>query len=109
MENVKIAQTSELSPGSKKLVSLEGKVILLANIDGTYYAVDNTCPHMGGSLYEGDLEGSNIVCPRHGSIFDIRTGKVVQSGKILFLKVKVNDIRRYPVIVEGSDIYIEVK
>lgn len=108
MAYIKAAQTNELLPGNKKKVLLEEKEILLANIQGTYYAIDNTCPHMGGSLADGTLEGSQIICPKHGSIFDVRTGQVVQSGKILFIKVKVNDLQRYPVKVEGTDILIEI-
>jgi 3-phenylpropionate/trans-cinnamate dioxygenase ferredoxin subunit len=108
MEYVKVAQISELGVGSKKKISVEGKEILLTNIQNSYYAVDNTCPHMGGSLYDGNLEGSYISCPKHGSVFDVKTGKVVESGKLLFIKVKVHDIRSYPVKIEGSDIMIGI-
>ena len=106
MEYIKVAQTTDLTAGSKKKISWQGKEILLANIEGAYYAIDNTCPHMGGSLYEGDLEGSHIICPRHGSIFDVKTGKVVQPGKLFFIKVKVHDIQSYPVKIEGTDIML---
>ena len=108
MKYVKVAQTTELSTGSKKRITVEGKEILLANIQNSYYAIDNTCPHMGGSLYEGKLEDSHIVCPKHGSIFDIKTGKVVQRGKLLFLNVKVHDLHSYPVQIEGTDIMLGV-
>ena len=54
------------------------KEILLTNIQDSYYAVENKCPHMGGSLYEGELKGNLIICPKHGSMFDITNGKVFQ-------------------------------
>ncbi len=109
MKLVKITQTTELSEGNKKKISLEDKEILLVNIENTYYAIDNKCPHMGGSLYDGTLEGSNVVCPRHGSIFDVKTGKNIQGAKIAFVKIKVNDVQSYPVKVEGNDILIEME
>lgn len=108
MEYIKVAQTSDLAQGSKKTIRLEDKIILLVNIENNFYAIDNTCPHMGGSLYDGNLEENNIICPRHGSAFDVTTGKNVQNAKILFLKFKVADVLSYPVKVEGSDILIGI-
>ena len=61
---------------------------------------------MGGSLYEGNLDGTHIVCPKHGSIFDVTTGQVVQSGKLFLIKVKVHDVQSYPVKIEGADLLI---
>ena len=109
MKYVKAAQAIELGPGNKKKVSLEGKEILLTNINDSYYAVDNTCTHMGGSLYEGDLDGSHIVCPKHGSIFDVMTGEVITRGKLFFINVKVHNLQSYPVKIEGNDIMIGIE
>lgn len=109
MKYVKVAQINELPAGNKKKIILENKTILLTNIQGNYYAMDNTCPHMGGSLYDGSLNGNNIACPKHGSVFDVRTGKVVHKGKILFVKVKVNDVAIYPVKIEDTDILIGIE
>lgn len=109
MKLVKIAQTAELSAGNKKKISLDDKEILLVNIDNTYYAINNKCPHMGGSLYDGTLEGSTVVCPRHGSMFDVKTGKNIQGAKIAFVKINVRDVESYPVKVEGNDILIEIE
>lgn len=103
-----VAQTTELGAGGKKKISLENKEILLTNIQNEYYAIDNTCPHMGGSLYEGKLDGRHIVCPRHGSVFDVTTGKVIQRGKLFLMKVKVHDLYCYPVKIEGTNIMIGV-
>lgn len=109
MKYIVVAKTTELSRGEKTKVTLENKEILLVNIKGAYYAVDNKCPHMGGSLYDGNLEGSNIVCPKHGSKFDVQTGKVTQSGKMLFINVKVRNLHTYPVKIEGTDILVGIK
>lgn len=106
MRYVKVAETSEIEPGGKKKISVENRVILLANLNGNFHAIDNTCPHMGGSLSDGRLEGTHIVCPRHGSVFDVTTGKAVKEGKLLFIKAKIHDLRSYPVKVDGTDIYI---
>ena len=82
---------------------------MLTKIDGSYYAIDNTCSHMGGSLYDGKLEGANAVCPRHGSVFDVRTGKVVRDGKILLKKVQVTDLKSYPVQIEEGEILLGIE
>jgi 3-phenylpropionate/trans-cinnamate dioxygenase ferredoxin subunit len=84
-------------------------VILLTKIQDEYYAIDNKCPHMGGSLYDGDLDGNNITCPRHGSVFDVRTGKSLKAAKIAFVKIKVDDTPAYPVEIEGDDILIALE
>lgn len=109
MKYVKVAKTNELNAGEKKKISLEGKEILMTNIQNSYYAIENTCPHMGGSLYEGKLNGNHIICPKHGSIFDVTTGKVIQSGKLFFLKVKVHDLHSYPIKIEGTDILLGIE
>lgn len=108
MNYIIIAQTDDLKNGEKKKVSLKDKEILLVNVQNNYYAVDNSCPHMGGSLYEGKLDGANIICPKHGSVFDTKTGKVVEAGRLFLLKVKVKDLKTYALKIEGSDILIGI-
>ena len=109
MRYVKIAQTSEIKDGEKKKVQAGDKVLLLTQMGDTYYAIDNRCPHMGGSLYDGVLNGSTVTCPRHGSVFDVRTGAVIQRGKLAFIQVKVGDVHAYPVKVEGTDILADIE
>ena len=108
MHYIKVAETNELKDGDKKKITLDDKTVLLAKIDGTYYALDNKCPHMGGSLGDGELEGYNIVCPRHGSAFDVRNGRLAKEGKLAFIKVKTKDAKSYPIKIEGNDILIEI-
>ena len=71
---VKAGSTGEFQNGSKKKVNLEGKEIMLARVGDNYYAIANVCPHMGGNLSNGKLEGTIITCPRHGSQFDVTDG-----------------------------------
>ena len=76
-EFVRVAGTGEVAPGKKKLVRLDDEQILLVNLEGTYYAVDGVCPHALASLNIGQLQGDEIVCPVHGSTFNVKTGEVV--------------------------------
>jgi 3-phenylpropionate/trans-cinnamate dioxygenase ferredoxin subunit len=72
---VKVASVSEIPPGGRKLVEVEGRPIAVFNTGGEFYAIDDVCTHDGGPLAEGELCGSEIQCPRHGARFDVRTGK----------------------------------
>ncbi len=109
MEFIKVANTNQLNPGEKMKITYHGKDILLTNLANSYYAIDNSCSHMGGSLAEGTLEGTHIICPRHGSVYDVTNGKLVQSGKLLFIKVKATDLHSYPVKTEGTDLFIGIE
>lgn len=106
MDYIKVAQTNEVKNGEKKIITINNKVLMITNIQGTYYAIDNKCPHMGGSLFDGNLDGYHITCPKHGSVFDVRTGKIVKNGKIAFINLKVKDTHAYPVRIEDSSILI---
>lgn len=109
MDYVKVAKVGDLRPGAKQLVVVGGKEIMLVNVDGTFFAVANRCPHMGGSLSDGKLEGTQITCPRHGSVFDVTTGKVLERGTLFFLKVKVSDVETYPVKLDDDDLLLGVE
>ncbi|MFQ5786987.1 MAG: Rieske (2Fe-2S) protein [Thermodesulfobacteriota bacterium] len=98
---VEVAKTNELEPGQGKLVEVEGKEIALFNCDGSYYAIDNECTHVGGPLCEGDLEGEKVTCPWHGAEFNIKTGEV------LALPAE-ESVKSYRVKVDGDSIKIEV-
>jgi 3-phenylpropionate/trans-cinnamate dioxygenase ferredoxin component len=108
MEYRKVAGVAELPPNKMIKVVVSGKEVLLANVYGTYYAIANKCTHMGGSLVDGSLNGSTVTCPRHGSRFDLKTGKNVGEAKIGFIKVKPKDEPIYAVKVEGDDILVGI-
>jgi nitrite reductase (NADH) small subunit len=69
-----VARTQHLPVGGRALVSFGAREVALFNVEGVVYAVDNCCPHRGGPLSEGDLEGSLVYCPLHAWNFDLRTG-----------------------------------
>ena len=74
MAFTKAATLAELPPGQAKQVTLNGKAVGLFNVGGTVYAIDDTCPHRGAPLWEGDLEGKEVTCPWHGARFDVTSG-----------------------------------
>jgi 3-phenylpropionate/trans-cinnamate dioxygenase ferredoxin component len=108
MEYIKVAETAAVLAGKMLRVQVSGKDILLANLDGVYYAINNRCTHMGGSLADGSLEGGSVRCPRHGACFDIKTGKALGAAKIAFVKMQVKDEETFPVRVDGSAILVGV-
>jgi 3-phenylpropionate/trans-cinnamate dioxygenase ferredoxin subunit len=99
VEYLEIAPASELPNGERLFVEIEGKAIVVFNIAGQFFAIGDVCTHDNGPLGDGDLEGFNIVCPRHGGEFDVRTGKVQQMPAVV-------DIPAYPVRVAGGMIQI---
>ena len=95
IEYVDIAPVTELPPGERLFVEIEGTPIVIFNIAGQFYAIADVCSHDDGPVGEGDLEGYCIVCPRHGAEFDVRTGKVISMPAVV-------DIPAYPVrVVDG--------
>ena len=106
MEYIRVADTAELPLNRMILVVVDGKKVLLANVDGSYYAIANKCTHLGGSLSKGTLEGGIVTCPRHGAKFDVKTGQSVGDAKIGFIKMGVKDEVKYSVKVEGTDIFV---
>lgn len=112
---IKVGVTSDFADGAKKKVSANGQEIMLARVGTNYYALANRCPHMGGDLSMGTLEGTVITCPRHGSQFDIKDGKNRRwtnwPGPVKALAGIVKSPRpaqTFKVKVEGNDISIEV-
>lgn len=99
---VKVAKTSELAPGEKKLVEVNGRPVALFNLDGEYYAIEDVCTHDGGPLAEGDVFGEEIECPRHGARFNIKTGLATRMPAF-------EPVDPYEVKVEGEDILIRAE
>lgn len=73
-EWVTVAKVGELAPGEWRTVDVDGAPIAVFNLDGKYYAIEDVCTHDGGRLTGGKVEGEEIVCPRHGARFCIKTG-----------------------------------
>jgi nitrite reductase/ring-hydroxylating ferredoxin subunit len=97
----KAAATSEVPNGSMKQVSVGGMDVMLANVNGTFYALSNKCTHAGGPLAKGKLDGFVVQCPLHGSKFDVRTGAVV--GPPAQIPERVFGVK-----VEGKDVLVNV-
>jgi len=102
-----VAKTAELEPGSMKSVVAGGKKMLLANVDGTFYAMQQKCPHMGANLTKGKLNGKTVTCPFHAATFDVTTGQVMAVAHLLFLKFKTRQAATFPVKVEGDAVLID--
>ena len=98
---IKVAEVSDIPVGGVKKVSLEDVDIAIFNIGGELYAIGDTCTHEQASLSEGDLDGDNISCARHGATFNIKTGEVVALPAVMPVPI-------YRVKVEGKDILLEV-
>jgi len=100
-EFVEIAPVSELPNGERLFIEIGGVPIVIFNIAGQFYSIGDICSHDDGPVGEGDIEGFNITCPRHGAEFDIKTGKAVQMPAVV-------DIPAYPVKVENGMIHVGI-
>jgi len=96
-----VCRKTEIMPGLMKKVSVDENEILVTNIDGNYFAIDDTCTHAGGTLSEGKLEDSTITCDWHGAKFDCKNGKLIK------FPGEINDLESYKVIVESDDVFVE--
>jgi nitrite reductase (NADH) small subunit/3-phenylpropionate/trans-cinnamate dioxygenase ferredoxin subunit len=94
----KIATTAELQPGAGKKVEINGKEIAVFNIGGHFYAIDDMCPHRGGSLSEGSCEEKVVACPWHGWQYDVTTGSCLTNPSV--------QQQTYEVKVQGNDLFI---
>ena len=74
---VTVAREGELSPGEFRVVDLDGTPVAVFNINGAYHAIEDTCTHDGGDLTSGWLDGDQLICPRHGARFCVRTGQAL--------------------------------
>lgn len=99
MALVRATKAAEVPPGTIREFQLDGKTIALANVDGKFYAIDNTCLHRGGPLGQGILEGKTVTCPWHGWEYDVTTGKVGANPSV--------GVACYPVEVRGEDIFVD--
>ncbi len=106
MEYVKVAETTSLPAGKMMAINAGGHEILLANVDGTYYAIGNKCTHQGNLLSNGTLDGNVVTCLKHGGKFDVKTGQSVAGAKLGIIKIKLRDEMHYDVKIEGTDILI---
>ncbi len=99
MAFLRTAKKDEIPAGTIREFQVNGKTIALANVDGTFYAVNNTCLHRGGPLGQGELEDKVVTCPWHGWQYDVTTGKVTMNPSV--------GVDTYAVEVRGEDIFVD--
>ncbi|MBI3284104.1 MAG: non-heme iron oxygenase ferredoxin subunit [Burkholderiales bacterium] len=96
---VDVTPQAEFGPGSWRSLDVDGALIAVYNLDGAYYAIEDVCTHDGGILSGGLWEGEEIVCPRHGARFSIKTGKVTAPPAY-------EDVACFPVRVEAGMVQV---
>ncbi len=99
-QKIKVSHTWEIPNHGSKIVLAQDKYIALFRIDEKIYAMDNTCPHRGGPLGEGALQGHIVTCPWHGWQFDICTGQLAMGG---------DGVAIYPIEIIGEEVYLLIK
>jgi nitrite reductase (NADH) small subunit len=97
---IRVAGVGEIEPGEGRVVDAAGRAVALFNVEGHYYAIDNTCPHRGGPLGDGDLEGAVVACPWHAWRWDVRTGANTNNPAV--------KLASYPVTEESGGIFIDL-
>jgi 3-phenylpropionate/trans-cinnamate dioxygenase ferredoxin subunit len=97
---VKVARADEIGPGEKQIVEVDGIEIVIVNLAGTFFAIEDVCTHDGGPLGEGKLDRGALTCPRHGARFDVRTGAALSMPAI-------EAAPTYAVKVEDGDVFVE--
>jgi nitrite reductase/ring-hydroxylating ferredoxin subunit len=102
MGKVIAGKVSDIPPGKMIKIKVDGKDVMIANIEGDFCAMDDTCTHSGSSLSEGTLEGGIVTCGWHGAKFDCKTGKLDK------FPAKINDLASYNVTVESDNIFVEM-
>ena len=97
----RIASARDVPAGTMCIVSVQGRTLALCNVDDTFHAIDNACPHRGGPLGEGELDGPVVTCPWHGWRWDVTTGASLTNPALR--------VRRLPVTVEGDDVVVSLE
>lgn len=101
MEYIKVSPASELKNGDRLFVEVGDRSLVVFNIAGDFFAIGDVCSHDDGPVGDGEIMGFNIICPRHGAEFDIRTGKAMQMPAVI-------DIPAYPVRVVDGQIQVGI-
>jgi nitrite reductase/ring-hydroxylating ferredoxin subunit len=99
-EFVRVAAETDLPAGSTKEIEYQGRVVALFNVGGKIFAIDGICPHAGGPLSEGTIEGDVVTCPWHGWQFHLGNGQNVYNAKCVQ--------QCYEVKVEGGEVFVSL-
>lgn len=99
-KRITVAKLADLPPGECRPVKAGKITVALCNVGGTVYALDNTCPHAGGPLSEGFIDGECVECPWHGWRYNVKTGERPENPEI--------KVDCYPVHIDGDSIQVEI-
>ena len=100
-ELVKVVEKKDVAPGSSTVVEVRGQTVAVFNVDGTFYAIGDTCTHRGGPLSEGEVSGTTVTCPWHRAQYDLKTGGVLGPPA-------PKGVASCKVVVEGDAVSIEL-
>lgn len=96
---VTVAAEGDISPGKCRIVDIDDVLIAVYNINGLHYAIEDQCTHDGGELASGPVDGDQVMCPRHGATFCIKTGKALTAPAY-------EDIYCFPVRIEEGQVQV---
>jgi 3-phenylpropionate/trans-cinnamate dioxygenase ferredoxin subunit len=99
---IKVACINDIRPGKMRCIRVGHRRLLIANVDGRFYATDDVCTHEDASLSSGSLKGTYVTCPLHGSRFDVRTGEALEEPAW-------RPLATYPVRLDGDDILLDLE
>ena len=102
MGKIIVGKVADIPSGKMQKVTADGKEILVVNVNGNFYAMDDTCTHAGASLSEGTLEGDIVTCGWHGAKFDCK------AAKLHAFPAKIKDLNSYKVVVESENVFLEL-
>jgi len=100
MARIEVATIEEVPAGEVRVFDVGGRSVAVCNVAGAFYAIDNSCPHRGGPLGEGDLDGAVVICPWHGWRWDVTTGANTNNP--------ASRVPCFPVSVERGEILVEL-
>jgi nitrite reductase (NADH) small subunit/3-phenylpropionate/trans-cinnamate dioxygenase ferredoxin subunit len=100
MARIRIAHKQDVPVGECKIVKARDQELALCHVEGGFWAIDNNCPHQGGPLGLGFLDGTELACPLHGWCFDVKTGEMPGNP--------VMKVKAFPVLQDGDELFVEL-
>ncbi|MEW6718026.1 MAG: non-heme iron oxygenase ferredoxin subunit [Chloroflexota bacterium] len=101
IEYILVCPVDELKNNERLYIDVDGLSMLIFNIGGNFYALADVCSHDDGPLGDGELQSWNVVCPRHGARFDVRTGEALSLPAVV-------DISTYPVRIRDGNLEVGI-
>jgi nitrite reductase/ring-hydroxylating ferredoxin subunit len=100
MSRVRVGRAEDVPTGEGRVIEADGRTLAVFNVDGTLYALDNACPHRGGPLGDGDLDGRLVACPWHAWRWDVTSGANANNPAVR--------VPCFPVTVEAGEIFVDL-